>query len=103
MKPPYACGQPLDEVLCSKGTDHKAKRHLRWVTIAVPALAAGDATHLDKTKVQGRRATDIRNGLCRCGGTALDAAKLQAAHAVRAFCAHSASCSEPYHELISLR
>ena len=50
----HACGQPLDEVLCSKGTDHKAKWHLRWVTIAVPALAAGDATHLDKIKDAGR-------------------------------------------------
>ena len=38
----------------------------------------------------------------RCGDTALDTAQLQAAHAVRTFCTHSASCSEPSHELISL-
>ena len=51
---------------------------------------------------QGCGATQVRNGLCRCGDTALDTAQLQAAHAVRTFCTHSASCSEPSHELISL-
>ena len=53
-KPPYACGQPSDELLCSRKERPEAQGHLRWVSIALPALVAGDAVYLDKIEDAGR-------------------------------------------------